>query len=367
MGNPSGTSTPWGGPEISQAPDAFDPFAGMEAPQQEKSPYSFLDNPGASDALVAFGAAMLKAPDFNTGLGDAALAVNRVARENRPIGEAEYARAKQLAMLDAIKRGKGGTGGSGKMEIDYSTLYNNSQGHSLFAATDANGNQGMYNQNTGEFSTGPQEDFEGRDSYSSYANRSRRLATKDAEFESDYAKNVPAIAANVVQFDNLAKLAADPSTAIDTDFRTRVGREVERLAPGWGLTDFDPNNISEFDNRIKNAALSYARQSFQGQGQVTEYERKMIFEAIGQAGTLTKDSAVKMLTAMRDIEQRKIDMFTEWQTMDESTKADRFGYNFGKFVSLYLNETNKRQMGMSGGGSPGSESGGRKPLTDIFN
>ncbi len=125
LGNPSGTSTPWGGPEISQAPDAFDPFAGMEAPQQERGPYSFLDNPGASDALVAFGAAMLKAPDFNTGLGDAALAVNRVARENRPIGEAEYARAKQLAMLDAIKRGKGGTGGSGKMEIDYSTAYTN--------------------------------------------------------------------------------------------------------------------------------------------------------------------------------------------------------------------------------------------------
>jgi hypothetical protein len=336
------------------------------APEQKK--YSFLDAPGASDALVAFGAAMLKAPDFNTGLGDAALAVNRVAQSQRMPTEADYARAKQLGLLRRVADGK--SIGPGQMDIDRSVMYRQEDtGHAWFDATDANGNRGFYNQDTGEFVAGAVPGLS-RDSYSTIDNRDKRLATRDADFESDYAKNIQAHSLNVMQFDELARLAADPNTAIDSSMLVRVGGELTRLSPTIGamLSGYDPNNITEYDQRIQQAALAFARQSFQGQGQVTEYERKMIFDSLGKRGTLTKDSAVKMLTALRDIEQRKIDMFNAWTTMTEEEK-NRYGYNFGRFVGIYMNEVNKRQMGMAGesGGSPsGGSPGQRKPLTDIF-
>lgn len=45
--------------------------------------FSFMDQPGASDAMVGFSAAMLKAPTFLEGLVGGAKAVNDVAREQR--------------------------------------------------------------------------------------------------------------------------------------------------------------------------------------------------------------------------------------------------------------------------------------------
>lgn len=361
----SGTETAWGGMESPEEDPNFDPYEVVNEVLPPPPTYSFLDQPGASDALVAFGAAMLKAPDFNSGLGDAALAVNEVARSQRMPTEQDYARARQLGIVKRIASGKSmDNNGSGQMEIDYSTAYSNDEGHTLFAARDPSGAQGMFNQNTGQFESGPIPGFEGRDSYSAYANRSKKLAIADGQFEADYAKNIPSHASNAFQFDQLAKLASEPSTAVDSSFLSRVGGELERLMPGYGLTEFDANNITEYDQRIQQAALSFARQSFQGQGQVTEYERRMIFDSLGKRGTLTKETAVKMLTAMRDIEQRKIDMFNAWQSNREL--KDRFQYNFGAFVGWYMNEENKRQMGMEGNSNTSGGSGQRRPLDAIF-
>jgi hypothetical protein len=360
----SGTSTPWGGPDMTQVADPYEVVNEVQYPEA-KSPYSFLDAPGASDALVAFGAAMLKAPDFNSGLGDAALAVNRVAQNYRMPTEADYARAKQLGMLERIKSGKGMA--QGGLEIDRSVLYRQEgTNHAYFDATQ-DGVRGFVNADTGEFTAGAVPGLS-RDVYDFVSNRNRRAAGNDADFEADFAKNIPAHSSNVYQFNELAKLAADPKTAVDSSLLSRVGGELERLAPGYGLTEFDAGNITEYDMRIQQAALAFAKQSFQGQGQVTEYERKMIFDSLGKRGTLTKDRAVKLLTALRDMEQRKIDMFRQWQTMDEQTKSERFKYNFGTFVAMYMDETNKRQMGLSSNsGGSGENTGGRKPLADYFN
>jgi hypothetical protein len=284
--------------------------------------------------------------------------------------EQDYARAKMLGMTARLARGYDAQpdAGTGQMQIDRSTVYTDDKGNNWFAATGADGTPGMYNQNTGEFTSGAIPGLEGRDSYSAVANRGKRLATRDADFEADFSKNIPNIAASVVNLDAAMRLAGDPGAAVDSNFMTRIGGEVERLMPGMGFTEFDANNITEYDNRIRNAAIQYARQSFQGQGQVTEWERRMIDEAVGQRGTLTNATAQKVLRVMRDSEQRKIDMFNEWNSNEQLKQ--RWNYNFGAYVGWYVNEANKRQMGMSdGGGSSdsGSASGGqRKSLGDIF-
>lgn len=357
----SGTETAWGGAEIPEEA----PYTAADAEILPPPPtYSFLDQPGASDALVAFGAAMLKAPDFNTGLGDAALAVNEVARSQRMPTEQDYARARQLGLVKRIASGKGTT--QEGMSIDRSTLYRDAEGNTWFDATGPNGEPGLYNQETGQFTT---EGVPGltRDVYDYGSNRSRRAAGKDADIEAEFSQRLPSIAATAVQFDNLYRLAADPSTGIDSSFYTRVSRQLETLLPGLGFGDLDANNITEFNNRIEKAALDYAAGAFKGQGQVTENEREMIKRAVGQPGTLTKESALLVFKIMRDAELRKLQQHRAW--MNDQNLRDSYGGNFSRYQSDMLLESTMQQISQPPGGSesPQQGSGGRKPLTDIFN
>jgi len=369
---------PWPGQGVDPSvrmPEEVESFDSFSPPQPPKSPYSFLDNPGASDALVAFGAAMLKAPDFNTGLGDAALAVNRVARENRPIGEAEYARAKQLAMLENIKRGKTST--SEGLQVDTSTTFK-SGNDTLFAATN-NGQSGMYNATTGEFipfgEGGKGLGQLDRDVNDPWTQRERRYAAKDAEFEAEYTKNIPAIEQSARILDDTLAIASDPSSRVSSSMYDRVGSQIAVLAPEWGPKfleavgggNFDPNKIAQYDNLIVQAGLEFARQKFQGQGQVTEWERALINKAMAERGTMPRESAIKVLTVMRDAERRKMRMMEIWKSNIGGVKEAN-NYDFGRFIAEYVWRENERQMAAnSGSGSPGSESGGRRPLTDIFN
>ena len=66
---------------------------------------SFFNKKTSSDALTAFGAAMLKAPTFNQGLGDAASAVNTVDQQNRMPSPAQIAQAKLKAQMNAYMWG----------------------------------------------------------------------------------------------------------------------------------------------------------------------------------------------------------------------------------------------------------------------
>lgn len=352
----SGTSTPWGGPPT--APQSLDPSNANDPYKvvneyTPSKPYSFMDNPGASDALVAFGAAMLKAPDFKTGLGDAALAVNQVARQYRMPTEQDYARAKQLGMLERIKSGKGTTAGG--MSINRDILYRDAQGQTWFDAVGPSGEAGLYNQDTGQFTTQGVPGLT-RDVYDYGSNKGRRAASKDADVEAEYGQKIPAIAANVVQFDQLYQLAADPATGIDSNFATRVARQLETLLPGSGFGGLDANNITEFNNRIEKAALDYASGAFKGQGQVTENERLMIKNAVGQPGTLTKESAMLVFRIMRDAEKRKLVMYNNWK--NDPDLRERYGNNFSAYQTDIITQETMSQLGQSSAGAAPSASSG---------
>ena len=356
----SGTSTPWGGNDMTAAEDTMASPLAASQPMQEvsKKSYSFMDNPGASDAMVAFGAAMLKAPSFNQGLGDAALAVNQVARSYRMPTEQDYARAKQLGTVARIARGYDDNSQTASgLEVDRSVLYRGDDGKSYFGAT-MDGRPGMFDQDTGQFVEGGIPGL-ARDSYDYNSNRDRRSATKDADIEAEFVEKIPGIASTASQFNELYNLASDNTTGIDSSFSTRVARQLTQLSPeiGASLTGLDPNNITEFNNRIQNVALSYASNSFKGQGQVTENERLMIKEAVGQPGTLTKESAMLVFKIMRDAEIRKLKMYQTW-----SSSADlraNYGNSFARYQAEVITNATLEQMQAPRGGS--APAGGSNP------
>lgn len=332
------------------------------APMEESSSkkFSFMDNPGASDALVAFGAAMLKAPSFNEGLGNAALAVNQVAQKYRMPTEQDYARAKQLGMIRQIASGRSTTPGG--VAVDRSNLYRDADGQTWFDATGPNGEAGLYNQDTGEFSTGGVPGLT-RDVYDYNSNRSRRAAGKDADIEAEFVEKIPGIASTASQFDQLYRLASDDTTGIDSSFSTRVARQLTTLSPEIGqyFTGLDPNNITEFNNRLQNAALTYASNSFKGQGQVTENEREMINRAVGQPGTLTKESTMLVFKVMRDAEIRKLKMYQEWSRSPDL--RDSYNNSFARYQADVMTNATLEQIQGGGqppasGGSPAPSSGG---------
>ena len=335
-----GPNEAWGSPNTIPPPAPV--AAGMEESFSDPAPkkYSFLDNPGASDSLVAFGAAMLKAPDFNTGLGDAALAVNQVAQQNRPIGAVEYEKAKQLALLKRMGSGKGITAGGASINRDI--LYSADDGHTYFDAVGPNNEPGLYDQTAGKFTTAAVPGLR-RDVYDFDSNRDKRFATKDADFQYDFAKQVPDLASNVANLDEAIKLAGDPTSAVSSSMYARIGGEIERLTPGMNLgwNGYDANNITEYDNRIQQAAIAYARMSFAGQGQVTENERAMIAEATSKRGTMTTETAVKMLTVMRNAQQRKIDIYNTWSS-NAGDVQKAFGGRFTDYVAYRMDLANKQ-------------------------
>ena len=361
----SGTSTLWGGQpnayDMTTAEDAIMPPVEASQGMEQAAPkaYSFMDNPGASDAMVAFGAAMLKAPSFNQGLGDAALAVNQVARSYRMPTEQDYAKARQLGMIKQIASGRASTPGG--VSVDRSNLYRDAEGQTWFDATGPNGEAGLYNQDTGQFST---EGVPGltRDVYDYGMNRSRRDAGKDADIEAEFVEKIPGIASTAAQFDQLYKLASDNTTGIDTSFSTRVARQLTTLSPEIGqyFTGLDPNNITEFNNRIQQAALQYASNSFKGQGQVTENEREMINRAVGQPGTLTKESAMLVFKIMRDAEIRKLKMYQSWSNSPD-LRAN-YGNRFARYqAEVITNATMEQIQAPTGGAAPDASGGSAQP------
>ena len=307
----SGTSTAWGGPP--QMPEAAatsqeDPYNVVnEVTPGEK--YSFLDNPGASDALVAFGAAMLKAPSFNQGLGDAALAVNQVAQKYRMPTEQDYARAKQLGMVARIARGGNVTDPSqsgGGIEVDQKTSFYDQQGNLYWAASDANGNPGVWDPNKRQFIAGGVPGMV-RATDSSVGATNRFGAKGDADAETQLYNDALAADDNIIQLKQLREIA--PTAGIGLDGQTRLARQIVTLT-GMPLGSIDPTSVSTLQASTRQLGLNWS-QKMRGQGQVTEFERQQIVEMLPQS--LQDPQAFNnLVTLLEQVEMRKKTIAKEW-------------------------------------------------------
>lgn len=318
--NGSGTQTAWGGPQLPNAsvggvtPPAptdapADPFdtGGMQAPGGDKK-YSFLDNPGASDALVAFGAAMLKAPTFNQGLGDAALAVNDVAKSYRMPTEQDYARAKQLGMVQRIARGynEDGSRGTSGLKVDQKNPMYGPDNKLYWPATDANGNPGVWDVEGNQFVPGGIEGLT-RATDSAVGPRNRFGEKQDADAEQQLYTEAMASNDNITQLQQMKSIA--PSAGVGLDFGTRIGGQLATLL-GEPVGSIDPTSVSTLQASAKQLGLNWS-QKMRGQGQVTEQERKMIQDMLPQA-LMDPQAFSNLVDTLTQIERRKQTLANEW-------------------------------------------------------
>jgi hypothetical protein len=72
----------------------------------DKPSGTFWDNPASSEALIAFGSAMLRAPNFNTGLANGAEAVSKALEPYKMPSRAEVARLTMAAKLKRYASGE---------------------------------------------------------------------------------------------------------------------------------------------------------------------------------------------------------------------------------------------------------------------
>jgi hypothetical protein len=306
-----------------------------QMPEAEKK-FSFMDNPGASDAMVAFGAAMLKAPDFNTGLGDAALAVNQVAKSYRMPTEQDYARAKMLGMTARLARGYSMTDpnqAGGGVEVDQKTAFYDPNNKLYFAATGANGEPGVWDSDGKQFIAGGVPGLV-RATDSGVGSMNKYGTKFDAEAEQQLYTEALAANDNVMQLDQLSAIA--PTAGIGLDAMTRIGRGISQLT-GGDVGDIDPTSISTLQSSTKQLGLNWS-QKMKGQGQVTESERQLIADMLPQS--LSDPQAFQNLVSfLKKVEMRKQRMANEWFTNQAALRQQ-----YGSFRGFMLTRVTELEI-----------------------
>lgn len=358
---PSGTSTAWGGQQMPNAAASAPVDPGMDvAPESpSKGKFSFMDNPGASDALVAFGAAMLKAPDFNSGLGDAALAVNQVAKQYRMPTEQDYARAKMLGMTARLARGYSMTDpnqAGGGVEVDQKTAFYDPNGKLYFAATGANGEPGVWDSDAKQFVAGGVPGLV-RATDSAVGSINKYGTKFDAEAEQQLYTEAMAANDNVMQLDQLAAIA--PTAGVGLDAKTRLMRGIAQLT-GGNVGEIDPTSISTLQASTKQLGLNWS-QKMKGQGQVTESERQLISDMLPQAVS-DPQAFQNLVSFLKKVEMRKQQMANEWFTNQAALRQQ-----YGSFRGFMLSRVKELEISapMTGNG-PDSAPAANPELEDAL-
>lgn len=258
---------------------------------------SWFNKRSSSDALTAFGAAMLKAPNFLEGLGDGALAVNKVEREYRMPTKQEIARANMKARIESGK----GTYAPKVISQGYDannnfvTLWQKPDGSRV--VLDAGGNEMPAGTQIEGF-VRAQDSGEGK---------------------------LGDLAAKTLQADlDAVKVAYDSKDDLDEMSRLANGANI---GPGWpeqtarflstisgvnfGGTDLA--QMQEFQKISKNGELLKAMEQ-RGLGQFTEMERKIVQEALVTINT-DPTAAKSIIEVMQIRNDRQIEMMSDWEAV----------------------------------------------------
>jgi hypothetical protein len=338
---------------------------GLDAPQdtgKQTDKYSFFDSPGASDSLIAFGASMLKAPDFLTGLADGAMAVNQVAQKYRPFSQQEMDKARQLAQMKLLSDPeyyRQQQEDPNALSVDQKNAYYDENGKMYFPATQGTQN-GWIDTTTNEFIAGGVPGLV-RATDSPVGPEARGNARANSEINQSAAEGAQASQSLVSAYDEM--MGEIDSAGVGSDLLTKAQR-LANIAAGANIVgDSDITSIGTWDAAPKRIQLDWS-QKLKGQGQVTEFERRIIAEALPQAG-MNKDAAKRLLNTLKKGAQRKVDLYRMWSS-NPSLKRE-WGNNY---IAWELNELQKisdeQEKSNQGSGTSNSSTTGKKSLSDIF-
>lgn len=267
---------------------------------------SWFNKRNSSDALTAFGAAMLKAPDFMTGLGDAALAVNQVDRDNRIPTPEEIARANIKARMASGK----GMGSSKVIQTGYDNNMN-----PVTQMTNPNGGPPIwYDSRNREMPDGPMNGFI-RVQDSGAGQRG-----KDGEKLETIARDKSYAATdNMSTYNEI--LATAPNAGPSSGLLESSVRTMASLA-GIDLGDADLSDMQVLNKNISNLELQKA-QTQKGLGQFTEMERAIVRKSLPGIDT-ELETVLRVTTQMKLRDQLDIELYEEYMDMPDSVKPRDF-------------------------------------------
>lgn len=297
---PSTYAEPMMGEGVLMAASA--PEGALMQPQQDNGIFSFLNKPGASDSLVAFGSAMLRAPTFGEGLANAADAVTQVAQQYREPTPREIAIARMKGQIAKAARGDTDVNG---YEWDLKNRIVGNDGKTYYPGTGPDGMPAFYNIDTKEVVRNVQGGTS--DVYSATAQQNRALGVDRGKDLSRVETEVQSADSKISQYDTL--LAEIDTAGVGTSVWTQVTGRLAELS-GYDVFGIDLSDRGVAQQQIATMNVA-ASQALRGQGQVTEFERKLLADTLPQ---MTSDPAAakRVIEILKKAEQRKIEQYIEY-------------------------------------------------------
>ena len=303
--------------------ETYDRGVLMGQPQPQEGLFSFMNNPGASDALVAFGSAMLRGNTFNEGLANAAEAVNKVSQRYRPISEVEINNLRQRAAIKMMLEQEAAPPPS----ASYKTSQVGYAPGIGYVPTRFNELTGLteYQLPNGTVTTQMPEGFQQRTDAGVGEDN-----TYDAQAYRDDWKNLQPLMKNINQFDAMISLA--PRVNAGGDALSTVKRTVNSFLG----TDFGANlSDVEYFEKLNNDAQLEIAQGQKGLGQFTEMERAIVARSIPNIGT--QEATIVQVGARLKVQaQMKAELIQEWASMPDAEKRNYGGYR--SYVATKLRE-----------------------------
>lgn len=276
---------------------------------------NFFDKPQATDALTAFGAAMLQAPDFLSGLGAAATAVNQVDRENRMPTDEEIARANIKYHM------ANGTGLPHGRSYSPKVLNSGYDNRNIFwqGVLNADGTQ-TWTGSDGSTSNRPPDSFQARQD-SGTAQRSKdseKLLTSDRDTSNLAAKNIP----TYNQILDEAATAGVGSSVLSQGIRTMSS------ALGIDIGDADLSDRQVLTKNLSNLELQRA-QTQRGLGQFTEMERRIVKDSLPSMDT-SAQTVFRVTVQMKLRDTFDQELYNDYMDLPPSERGDYEEYAYKK-------------------------------------
>ena len=309
------------------------PEGALMQPQQDNGIFSFLNKPGASDSLVAFGSAMLRAPTFGEGLANAADAVKTVAQQYREPTPREIS----LAQM----RGKLARSASGQDVPSYQKgdIWYAPGGGAYREVFDPTSGSKFMNIQTGQMVQMLPEGSQQRvDSGMGERSRDEQKMLTGVRDSADKAFS------NLQLYDDLESLIPTSGTGPDVVSQAKRGFVQ---ATGIDLEGVDLSDMQVVNSLVRQLELQMA-ESQRGLGQLTEAERDIIRQSL-----VTLDSnpqAIRQIIGtLRGRAEKAQRLYGEWMDMPSDVKQSQYNGSFENF-SWYWKKSNSGSSGSTGGG-----------------
>lgn len=294
------------------------PGGALAGTPKDSGIFSFLNKPGASDSLVAFGSAMLRAPNFNEGLANAANAVNKVAQQYRPIPDVQLENLKRQAMAQAEVRNILNPPKPEPPPQDtvhenrpiYGNLPGNGQRELFYPVTRADGSFGFLQASTNQIVPSIENALRPEDDVAKYNSKNAADAQKEARgIATDASKRIG-------QTNDLLSLY-DSGGAGPSGW-DKASREFSRLFE-TDVLGVDPADTQRIETILADMELAQA-QTQRGLGQLTEAERDIIRRSIPNINQ-SRDAFVSTVFAMKRQSERAKMIYRNWST-DKNLQAE---------------------------------------------